>query len=216
MCFCHSFLGFDFTLGGYSADAFEIGVDILPIEREFKYVLRDADELWSKLDPITTPGLISGRANIDQGYISKGGRIRLRSWQIYKGQILKEPKVERIFTYKHDLTNQPGCLEIETPMSEEDYLLAWEEADHKILKTRFLLPCNNTSGVWEIDFFRDQQGIYLAMAEFEVPAKAGPPERLHPLVSEYLRFAVPEDDGRFKNRKLCERTKVSQLLKEIA
>lgn len=188
----------------------------MPIEREFKYVLRDADELWSRLDPISTPGLITGRTDILQGYISKGGRIRLRSWEIYKGESLTTPKVERIFTYKHDLISQPGCLEIETEMSVEDFDLAWSEASHKITKTRFLLPCNNTAGVWEIDFFRDEQGIYLAMAEFEVPAKAGPPDRLHPLVKEYLVFAVPEDDGRFKNRKLCERSKVVQLLKEIA
>ena len=188
----------------------------MPIEREFKYVLRDAEELWARLSPVTVPGLISGRADIQQGYISKGGRIRLRSWSVYKGEFMPEAKVERIFTYKHDLVSQPGCLEIETELSVEDYDLAWSEADHKITKTRFLLPCGNTSGVWEIDFFRDEQGIYLAMAEFEVPARAGPPDRLHPLVKEYLVYAVPEDDGRFKNRKLCERQKVVQLLKEIA
>jgi hypothetical protein len=188
----------------------------MPIEREFKYVLRDANELWARLDPITTSGLITGRADIQQGYISKGGRIRLRSWTIYRGENLAVPKIERIFTYKHDLTSQPGCLEIETPMSEADYDLAWGEADHKINKTRFLLPCNHTAGVWEMDFFRDDQGIYLAMAEFEVPADAGPPDRLHPLVKEYLVFAVPEDDGRFKNRKLCERKPVEKLLREIA
>jgi hypothetical protein len=188
----------------------------MPIEREFKYVLRDAEELWARLSPIDTPGLITGKVDIQQGYLSRGGRVRLKTWQIYQGKLQDEPKTERIFTYKHDLTNQPGCLEIESEISKEDFDLAWDEADHKIIKTRFLLPCNNTSGVWEIDFFRDQKGIYLAMAEFEVPANAGPPDRLHPLVKEYLTFAVPEDDGRFKNRKLCERSKVIQLLKEIA
>lgn len=188
----------------------------MPIEREFKYVLRNAEELWSRLEPVTTSGLITGRADIQQGYISKGGRIRLRTWSVYKGENLHCPKIERIFTYKHDLISQPGCLEIETEISEEDFDLAWSEATHKIEKTRFLLPCNSTAGVWEVDFFRDDDGIYLAMAEFEVPTNSGPPDRLHPLVKEYLVFAVPEDDGRFKNRKLCERSKVVQLLKEIA
>ena len=188
----------------------------MPIEREFKYVLNSPNELWARLDPITTSGLITGRADIQQGYLSRGGRIRRREWVVYRGETLLTPKVENIFTYKHDLRAQPGCLEIETEMSQDDYDLAWNEADHKIRKTRFNLPCNHSAGVWEIDFFRDDKGIYLAMAEFEVPATSGPPDRLHPLVKEYLKFAVPEDDGRFKNRKLCEREPVLKLLKEIA
>jgi len=188
----------------------------VPIEREFKYVLRNADELWARLDPLTTSGLITGRAAIQQAYLGKGGRIRKRTWSVLRCDILSEEKIEKIFTYKYDLTQQPGCLEIETEMSDDDYDLAWSEADHKLTKTRFLLPCNDTSGVWEIDFFTDEEGIYLAMAEFEVPARAGPPDRLHPLVRDYLLYAVPEDDSRFKNRKLCERSLVEKLLKEIA
>lgn len=188
----------------------------MPIEREFKYILRDAEELWTRLVPMKYSGLIIGAAEIQQGYLSRGGRIRHRAWSVFRGEVLSEPKVERIFTYKHDLTLQPGALEIETEMSEEDFELAWSEADHKLTKVRFLLPCNNSSGVWEIDFFTDEQGIYLAMAEFEVPATAGPPDRLHPLVKKYLVYSVPEDDSRFKNRKLCERKLVEKLLQEIA
>lgn len=187
----------------------------MPIELEFKYVLRDAEELWTRLEPISTPGLITGKADIQQGYLSRGGRIRRREWTIYQGEKLVSPKIENIFTYKHDLQTQPGCLEIETELSQEDFDLAWREADHKLEKTRFNLPCLNSAGVWEIDFFRDSKGIYLAMAEFEVSAREGPPDRLHPLVKEYLIFSVPEGDGRFKNRKLGERKLVQELLKEI-
>jgi hypothetical protein len=186
----------------------------MPIEREFKYVLRSPEELYARLQPITTSGLLIGRADIAQAYLGKGGRIRKREWAFHAEA--DKPKVERIFTYKYDLTQQPGCLELEMPMSTEDFDLAWSEADHKLSKTRYLLPCNNTAGVWEIDLFKDEQGIYLAMAEFEVPADAGPPDRLHPLVRDYLVYAVPEDDSRFKNRKLCERKLVEKLLKEIA
>lgn len=188
----------------------------MPIEREFKFVLRSPEELWERLSAATTSGLIVGRTEIVQAYLGKGGRIRKREWSVYKGEVLENNIIENIFTYKYDLSSQPGCLEIETNMSEEDFQLAWSEADHKINKTRFLLPCNNTAGVWEIDFFKDEQGIYLAMAEFEVPAEAGPPDRLHPLVRDYLVFSVPEDDSRFKNRRLCDRKKVEELLKEIA
>jgi hypothetical protein len=186
----------------------------MPIEREFKYVLRDAEELSARLNPIDTPGLIIGRADILQGYLGRGGRVRRRTWGFHADPM--KPQVEDIFTYKYDLKSQPGCLEIETHMSEEDFDLAWSEADHKLTKTRYLLPCNNTSGVWEIDIFYDTLGVYLAMAEFEVPAHAGPPDRLHPLVRDYHLFSVPEDDGRFKNRKLGDREYVLKLLKEIA
>jgi hypothetical protein len=187
----------------------------MPIEREFKFLLREPDELFGKLDMGSAIGLVSGKADIQQGYLSRGGRIRRRAWEIYRGQRMQVPMVENIFTYKHDLTSQPGCLEIETELSQDDYDLAWSEADHKLMKYRFNVPDGHSAGVWEIDFFKDEQGIYLAMAEFEVPAHKGSPDRLHPLVEEYLVFAVPEDDGRFKNRKLCNRQLVEQLLKEI-
>ena len=189
----------------------------MPIEREFKYVLRDADALYEKLMRDQT---LTGMADINQVYLSRGGRIRSRKWWLKDGEVFYAStaiaKVEYIFTYKHDLQTMPGCLEIETEISEADFMLGWSEADHKIVKTRFLLPNDQGPGVWEIDFFKDEQGIYLAMAEFEVPAEAGPPDRLHPLVQEFLVFSVPEDDGRFKNRKLCERKLVETLLKEIA
>jgi len=187
----------------------------MPIEREFKYLLRSPEELWARLTPVTTSGLIVGRALITQAYLGRGGRIRKRQWSVYRGEVLESPKIENIFTYKYDLTSQPGCLEMEMPMSEDDFQLAWSEADHRLEKTRFMLPCNNSAGVWEVDFFHDAEGIYLAMAEFEVPALAGPPDRLHPLVREYLTYSVPEDDGRFKNRKLGDRKNVEKLLKEI-
>lgn len=187
----------------------------MPVELEFKYVLHSQDEIWERLSSVKVPGLIKGCAQIEQAYLSRGGRIRKRSWESRNGVVYPDPEVELIFTYKHDLTNQPGCLEIETDMSKEDYDLAWSEADHKLTKTRLLLPCNNTAGVWEIDFFYDAQGIYLAMAEFEVPAKSGPPKDLHPLVQEYLRYVVPADDNRFKNRKLGDRKYVEKILLEI-
>jgi hypothetical protein len=189
----------------------------VPIEREFKYVLGGAQGLY---DALAKSPEVHGVMDIKQGYLSRGGRIRSRTWWVKEGMPFYDrpdiARVEYIFTYKHDLQNQPGCLEIETDISTEDYELAWSEADHKITKTRFLLPHPYGQGMWEIDFFKDSVGIYLALAEFEVPALSGPPDRLHPLVDANLIFKVPEDDSRFKNRKLCERELVEILLKEIA
>jgi len=189
----------------------------MPVEREFKYILRSPDKLYKALHKESGVRAI---AEINQGYLSRGGRVRSRKWWLKNGEVFYNSpavaKVEYIFTYKHDLSAQPGCLEIETPISEDDFNLAWNEADHKITKTRFLLECQYNTGVWEIDFFKDTNGIYLALAEFEVPADSGPPDRLHPLVQKHLIYSVPEGDGRFKNRKLCERGLTEKLLKEIA
>jgi CYTH domain-containing protein len=121
--------------------------------------------------------------------------------------------VEYIFTYKHDLQDQPGCLEIETPISEGDFQLAWSDATHKIHKTRYLLK--EDGRVWEVDLFKDRDGAYLAMAELEVDQNSGPPQTLHPLIQAFLLHRVDESDRRFKNRNLCLREPVEKLLKEI-
>lgn len=190
----------------------------MPIEREFKYILEDPIGLWDKLVEMRASTKMDV-INIKQGYLSKGGRIRSRLFNRRKEITIGQDAIavpQFIFTYKHPLASQPGVLEIECEISESDFDLAWSEADHKIDKVRFVLDCNDSGGVWEIDFFQDEKGIYLALAEFEVPAEAGPPDRLYPLVQDNLIFAVPEDDRRFQNRKLCSRAKVEKLLKEIA
>jgi hypothetical protein len=189
----------------------------MPIEREFKYILKHPSDLWDRLLELRKTTQIDV-IDIKQGYLSKGGRIRSRLYNRRVGVTIGQDYIaepQYIFTYKHPLTGRPGVLEIECDISSEDFDLAWEDADHKIDKTRFVLECQASGGVWEIDFFRDKDGIYLALAEFEVPAEAGPPDRLNPLVQEYLVFSVPEDDRRFQNRKLCNRAKVEKLLKEI-
>ena len=185
----------------------------MPIEREFKYVLRCHDTLWKMLNEADT-SIVTGKTEIIQAYLGRGGRIRRRHWSIRDSK--PTIQIENIFTYKHDLSSQPGCLEIETEISNADFDLAWSEADHKISKVRFILPNQSKRGVWEIDFFKDDQGIYLALAEFEVSADEGAPTVLHPLVEKFLSYPVDEDDNRFKNRKLCERRKVEKLLEDIA
>lgn len=186
----------------------------MPIELEYKYVLKDIEQLLELVLPLTYTNFIKGCVDIDQGYLGKGGRVRKRDWYSKDGEMVD--LTEWIFTYKHDLSSQPGCLEIETPITEDDYLLAWDESTHKITKTRYLIPCVHDQGVWEVDFFKDQRGLYFAMAEFEVPANSGPPEKIHPLLEKFLLYPVPNDDKRFKNRKLNNREHIEKLLKEFA
>lgn len=188
----------------------------MPIEREFKFILHSPDAL---LERVARHSSFTGNCDINQGYLSKGGRVRSRKWWVRNGEPFYNSssvgKMEYIFTYKHDLVSQPGVLEIETDLSESDFKLAWADADHKIDKMRYLLT-GEVKQVWEFDFFRDSEGVYLALAELEVPADTGPPDRLHPLVEEFLLYRVPEGDSRFANRRLCTREKVEALLKEIA
>jgi hypothetical protein len=163
---------------------------------------------------------VTGVATINQGYLSKGGRFRRREWWLKDGEMFYNSaeiaRTQHIFTYKHDLVTQPGVLEIETEVSEADFNLGWPDTINRILKTRFMLTPDMGAGVWEVDVFYDKLGRYLALAEFEVPADAGPPDRLHPLVQNHLIYAVSEGDSRFANRKLGNREYVTKLLQEIA
>lgn len=185
----------------------------MPVELEFKYVLRSPLELESRL-LVEASNYDLQIIDINQGYLSKGGRIRSKTYRPKNGRP-EDAVIQHIFTYKHRLSKRPGALEIECDISPEDFNLAWEDSDHHITKTRYVISCND-HGIWEIDFFRHKNKTYLAMAEFEVQQGIDRPLTLHPLVEEYLLFAVPEADDRFNNRKLSDHKKVAKLLKEIA
>lgn len=183
----------------------------MPIEREFKFVLHSADELEGKLLAMQPKAL-----DIRQGYLRAGARVRSKTYKdILVDGSVNELDTRHVFTYKHRLSAHAGSLEIECDIDVTDFDLAWKESKNRILKTRYIVPWDGP-GVWEIDFFRHDSKTYLAMAELEVPANEGMPGQLHPLVEEYLMFAVPEDDQRFGNRKLSNHMRVTKLLKEIA
>jgi CYTH domain-containing protein len=170
----------------------------MPLEREFKYILSNDQTLIREIESMEG----ARKSEIKQGYLGKGGRVRQRVWQDTK-------QIENIFTYKVDLKNQPGCLEIEKELSDEDFTLSWNQVTHKIFKTRYVVP--DQGGYWEIDFFKDHKGVYFVMAEFE--KLDGPPE-MHPMIKRHLIHEVLETDRNFKNRKLSSRAKVKKLMKK--
>lgn len=173
----------------------------MPIEREFKYVLDHRGSLATKIEELGVQGTC-----IQQAYLSKGGRIRSKQ---------TGDKIQYVFTYKHKLKSQPGCLEIEHEITENDFRLGWLEADHVIDKTRYVVQCTNAF-VWEIDVFRDQDGsVYFAMAECEVHEGQERPDVMHDFVKDNLIFEVPEKDGRFQNRKISNVAKAGKLFKEV-
>jgi hypothetical protein len=178
----------------------------MPVEREFKYVLDHRNNLEQKLIDQGTLGVV-----IKQGYLSKGGRIRSKTYPVDHSL---EGTTQYIFTYKHKLSRQPGCLEIEQDITESDFLLAWSEADHVINKIRYVVECTN-SFVWEIDFFRDADDkTFFALAECEVHEGQDRPKHLHEFVKNNLLLAVEESDNRFQNRKLSDVKKTTKLFKE--
>lgn len=179
----------------------------MPIEREFKYVLDHRNDLEQQLKVMGVLGV-----TMKQGYLSKGGRIRSKSYPEGHGF---HGMNHFVFTYKHKLKNQPGCLEIENPISESDFKLGWADADHIIDKTRYVVQCTNAF-IWEIDIFRDANGdVFFAMAECEVHEGQERPAEMHEFVKDNLVFAVPEEDNRFQNRKLSDVKKTSKLFKEV-
>lgn len=201
----------------------------MPIEREFKYVLRLTDTLEDELKAYVLE-TNEDSYDIQQGYLSKGGRVRSRKAAIFVGHVVDETldsEISRnyhqmltdryIFTYKHDLEGRKkGVLEIECDISKADFDLAWTDADHKIEKTRYVVFDPQTRLTWEIDFFRNSGKTYFCLAECEVSVDADEPTILHPFVEKHFILAVDETDSRFNNRKLSDPHKVAKLLKEIA
>lgn len=179
----------------------------MPIEREFKYVLDHRNDLEPKLKALGAHGV-----EIKQGYLSKGGRIRSKAYPA--GHAL-EGTTQYIFTYKHKLSKQPGCLEIEQDITPSDFNLAWSEADHVIDKIRYVIECTNAF-VWEIDFFKHKGKTFFALAECEVHEGQDRPAELHEFVKAHLLLAADESDNRFQNRKLSDVKQTMKLFKEVA
>lgn len=187
----------------------------MPIEREFKYVLDHRNGLEEQLNALGVLGV-----TIKQGYLSKGGRIRSKTYPEGHGF---HGTSHFVFTYKHKLKSQPGCLEIENTITEHDFQLGWQDADHVINKTRYVIEGHNdplngmTPYMWEVDIFRDADGdVFFAMAECEVHEGQDRPREIHEFVKANLVFAVPEEDNRFQNRKISDVRKANKLFKEVA
>ena len=187
----------------------------MPIEREFKYVLRMDRGLESyimeRLEELQ-PTVIQ----IRQGYLTKGGRVRSKVITHVMGKVIDNPSPSYYFTFKHTLTKRPGDLEFEMSIPESDFNLAWtEEVDEKLTKVRYVIG-SGVGTTWEVDFFKHSGYTYLVLAECEVHANGNAPEELPSVIGDNLLFAVPEGDKRFQNRRLCDEKKVTKLLKEIA
>lgn len=142
----------------------------MPIENEFKYVLRYDPEM---------PRLLGTRTRLEQGYLTEDSRIRAMT--------KKDGSTTYWFTFKK-WTHQ-GLVEIEPEISKEDFDRLWPLTISRLCKTRYSFE---ESGAWDVDFFGDETQPYFVLGEVEVPEGATEPAvagRLAP----YLIKAVGKD-----------------------
>jgi CYTH domain-containing protein len=157
----------------------------MPIENERKYVLLESDLVEQAVAEVAEQCL-----HIQQKYLcmEKGLSVRVRSIQ-------NEDAFSYRMTVKRDVGGQ--CVEVECPISEDDFTKLWPTAHNRVIKTRYLYQG------WDIDFFKRPTGHnYLAIAEIEMLPWQKAPEVIPDLLSNYILYTVPLNDGRFSNKKL--------------
>ncbi|WP_443747178.1 hypothetical protein [Asticcacaulis solisilvae] len=165
----------------------------MPVENERKYVL--------------SPGFDAGRLKgwqaleIRQCYMDDGPRIR-------------QIGADFIFTYKKWAPHAGELVEIETPISRDDFELLWPLRVQSVQKTRHVKVIGDEE--WVVDFLRDDAGdVYFVLAEVELPRFQAQPEAVPDEIAAYVLHAVAADDNRFTNKKLSDREYALRLLASV-
>jgi hypothetical protein len=166
----------------------------MPIENEYKHVLRDDDgSLETKLSS-SWPKL-----EIEQFYL---GDRQARFRRIVDAAGL----VSFVFTFKQSIAGK--LLEIETPVTQDDFDLARTASTGGLHKTRFVRSEGQVH--WDVDFLyevvdgRRAQRPYFVMAEAEM-ADGMSEHDVHPEILPHLVYSVPKDESHvFTNGKLID------------
>lgn len=164
----------------------------MAIENERKYVLR--------LD--FSEAALSGWAQekIEQSYLEPGVRIR---------EINGEP----IFTYKKFVPGN-GLVEIETPITANDYLTLRKVSSEFIRKTRYKRVIDGEE--WVVDFLKDENNqTYFVMAEVEMEPGQDLPNTFPIELLETIVHTVEREDLRFTNRHLSDPRGARRLYEEL-
>jgi len=184
----------------------------MPVEREFKAVLKHPKRLLAEYRDVGRPHAI-----IDQIYTPGGARMR-RVRDVVCGRIAA---TRHVFTYKEDIPGTEGVLEMETVASARDFALASAIATRRLSKLRFkeFTP----RGAWEVDFLLkdgdayDPAGatspaFYFALAEYEAPE--GEVFELSEKMRAEIDFIVPlTRNGMFSNFKLTDPAYAATVVK---
>lgn len=165
----------------------------MPVENERKYVLSPAFDVgrlkdWKALE-------------IRQGYLDDGPRIR-------------QIGADFVFTYKKWAPHARELVEIETPISRDDFELLWPLRVQAVQKTRYVKMVGDEE--WVVDTLRDDAGeVYFVLAEAELPRFQLDPKAVPDEISAFVVHAVAYDDNRFTNKKLADRDYALRLLASV-
>jgi CYTH domain-containing protein len=164
----------------------------VPIENERKYVLRDHESAYHDLiNGVSYWGL--GKKLI-QGYLPGDARIRMQYME-------QNPGTAGVFTYK--IMTPEGLVEIETMIDKADFDRLWPLTRDRLRKNRFTIFREGLR--WDVDFFQDEQNqIYFALAECEMPEGMIEPSEILPPLRPYIAYVVPlERQTEFTNVRLA-------------
>jgi CYTH domain-containing protein len=165
----------------------------MPIENERKFVLRDPD---GSVERVLAALPDAARMVLRQAYLESSG-VRIREVSDATGK-------RALFTFKR--TVEDGVVEIETPISAEDFARLWQLRRETLVKVRYHLaaaPCG-----WDIDFFKDggsdSAPTYFAMAECEMPegwTQTPPPPAV---IAGHVLHTVTNGDERYTSKRLAD------------
>lgn len=176
----------------------------MPTENERKYVINIACE--KNIDE-------NFKAYINQGYMaySKGMTIRIRRKEYVDHH--NHHNIEHYITYKQKSLSR--IIEIEQEIDKRDYDELWHLSKIKLYKIRYNLFDADTNLWWEIDFLKNNNKTYFALAEVELPEGVEKPRRIHPFVEKFLIYEVSLKDNRFSNRRLANCNYSKDLYKKL-
>lgn len=164
----------------------------MPVENEYKYVLRDSPKLREALG--------AGGESLQQGYLSEHNRIR--AIRDAKGALARK------FTFK--MNTSDGLVEIEPKISKKDFDRLWPLTVNRLEKTRFSFE---DGGHWDVDFFGDINAPYFVMAEVELPEGFSEPQ-ISARLAPYLIKAVGKDPA-FTSFRLSDEQYAKRLLESL-
>lgn len=172
----------------------------MPTENERKFVLSidSQDEIRTKSDATIF---------MKQGYLAftKGLSLRVRMEEPLGGKA----KFKSCFKQKVN----GRVIEIEKKIDRRDFDDLWSIAMNRLEKVRYVLEFS--SGVWEVDYFKDHGEIYFALAEHEMPEGQLEPNKIPSIIKRHLLYEVPADDDNYSSKRLACLKHAKKLYREL-
>ena len=134
--------------------------------------------------------IAESRQRIIQKYIliSRGAVARIRK--------IQEDKTYYLFTFKQEVMGK--TLEIEKEITKEDYKMLSKNTIRELQKTRY-----NYKG-WELDYLKNNNKTYIAVAEYEMPENIKNPPFIPEFIKNLMFYKIKLKDSRFSNKKLYD------------